>query len=139
MIAPRLALSADIDDLFRIRAAVRENRLHDPGSVTREDCDWFVQRRRVWVAEIDGRVAGFSASDPRDATIWALFVDPDFEGRGLGSMLLAQACADLVADGHRRASLTTDPGTRAARLYRHLGWEEQGLTGDGEMGFARGL
>jgi len=109
VIAPRLALSADIDDLFRIRAAVRENRLHDPGSVTREDCDWFVQRRRVWVAEIDGRVAGFSASDPRDATIWALFVDPDFEGRGLGSMLLAQACADLVADGHRRASLTTDP------------------------------
>lgn len=137
MIALRRALPQDIDQLIRIRGAVRENRLRDPGSVTREDYDWFVFRDLVWLAEIDGQVAGFSAGDPRDATIWALFVDPEHEGRGLGAMLLDRTCADLKAAGHAALRLFTDPGTKAARLYRKLGWQEVGLTSDGEMEFRR--
>lgn len=125
----------DIDQLIRIRGVVRENRLRDPASVTREDYHWFVSRGLVWLAEVDGRVAGFSAGDPRDGTIWALFVDPDFEGAGLGTRLLASVCEDMRAVGHTVLRLSTDPGTRAARLYAGLGWEAQGLLPDGEMGF----
>jgi ribosomal protein S18 acetylase RimI-like enzyme len=131
----RRAVVQDIDQLIRIRGAVQENRLRDPASVTRVDYEWFVARGRVWLAEDGLEVAGFSASDHRDGTIWALFVDPVREGMGLGRALLAKACADLEADGFSAARLSTDPGTKAARLYRKLGWQEQGLSVDGEMKF----
>jgi ribosomal protein S18 acetylase RimI-like enzyme len=133
----RPAVAADIDELIRIRAAVRENRLREPGSVTRADYDWFVSRGLVWVCESAGQVAGFSAGDPRDGTIWALFVDPDCEGRGLGAELLDRACADLKAGGFSTVTLSTDPGTKAARLYQRLGWRDEGLLPDGEVRFAR--
>lgn len=131
----RRARAGDIDQLIYIRGAVQENRLRDPASVTRADYDWFVGRALVWLAETDGRIAGFSAGDPRDGTIWALFVDPAHQGAGLGTRLLSAACEDLRASGHAVLRLTTDPGTRAARLYARLGWEVQGLLPDGEMEF----
>ena len=131
----RRALPQDIDQLIRIRGAVLENRLRDPASVTREDYDWFVSRGLVWLAEANGQIAGFSAGDPRDGTIWALFVDPAREGAGLGAALLAKVCEDLRAEGHSSLRLSTDPGTKAYRLYARLGWEEQGLLADGEMEF----
>lgn len=131
----RRANEADIDQLIRIRASVHENRLRDPASVTQADYNWFVAQQRIWLGEISGKVAGFSAGDPRDGTIWALFVDPSYEGAGLGAILLAKACEDLKVDGHTVVRLSTDPGTKAARLYGKLGWEEQGRLPDGEMAF----
>jgi ribosomal protein S18 acetylase RimI-like enzyme len=135
----RRAVPADIDGLIVIRGAVQENRLRDPASVTRDDYGWFVRNNRVWLAGAETRVFGFSASDPRDGTIWALFVDPASEGFGLGTKLLAKACADLKADGFPEVRLFTDPGTKAARLYRKLGWQEVGLSADAEMEFVRKL
>ncbi|KAF0115404.1 MAG: acetyltransferase [Rhodobacteraceae bacterium] len=131
----RRADAADIDALVRIRGAVRENRLRDRLSVSRADYDWFIAQGRVWLCDLGGQVAGFSAGDPRDGTIWALFVDPDCEGLGLGAELLARAVDDLRADGHHAAQLSTDPGTKAARLYRKLGWQEVGPTAEGELEF----
>jgi GNAT superfamily N-acetyltransferase len=135
----RRATVADIARLAEIRGAVRENRLSDPGSVTQADYDRFVGGGRVWVCDVDGRIAGFSASDGHDGSIWALFVDPDCQGQGIGARLLHHACADLRAEGHGRAVLTTDPGTRADRLYRRLGWTDLGIGEDGEVRFARAL
>jgi ribosomal protein S18 acetylase RimI-like enzyme len=87
------------------------------------------------VAEIGGRIAGFSAGDPRDGSIWALFVDPAQQGMGLGPALLDKACEDLKAQGHTILRLTTDPGTRAARLYERLGWTRGEVSADGEIEF----
>ena len=129
MVLIRQAETRDLDRLIEIRAIVRENRLRDPLSVTRDDYLWFVGKRLIWVAEAGGEIAGFSAGDPRDGTIWALFVDPACEGAGLGAQLLAKACADLAAGGFRSARLFTDPETKAARLYRRLGWQALGLRG----------
>jgi GNAT superfamily N-acetyltransferase len=135
----RQAVPGEIDRLIQIRGAVRENRLRDPASVTRDDYEWFLSQGLVWVAvEADG-IAGFSAGDTRDGTIWALFVDPACEGRGLGARLLERALADLRAAGHGEARLFTDPGTKAARLYHKLGWRGEGLSGDGEMEFSLDL
>lgn len=131
----RQAETAEIDRLIWIRGAVRENRLSDPASVTRADYAWFVGKGLVWVAEVEGLVAGFSAGDPRDGTIWALFVDPAFEGSGLGARLLDRACADVKAGGFDTVTLSTDPGTKAARLYQRLGWRNEGQLSDGEVRF----
>jgi GNAT superfamily N-acetyltransferase len=135
MTTERRATFGDIDRLMEIRAAVRENVLSDPRSVTRADYERFIGLSRVWISEDDGLVTGFSASDERDGTIWALFVAPDQEGQGTGRSLLARACHDLRTDGYAQARLGTDPGTRADRLYRHLGWVDTGRDDGGEVIF----
>ena len=135
----RRATTADIDRLMALRAAVRENRLADPAAVTRADYAWFVGQRLVWVWAEDDALHGFAAGDPRDGWLWALFVSPDAEGRGIGRALLAAACADLAEAGWTRATLSTDPGTRAERLYRRLGWQDEGRTAGGEVRFGLAL
>ncbi|BBK33209.1 L-amino acid N-acyltransferase YncA [Stella humosa] len=125
----RRAAHADIPRLFEIRFAVTENRLIDPTRVTAADCAWFIDHSDVWVWVEDGTIRGFSAADPRDATIWALFVEPGQDGRGIGRALLAVACDTLRRHRFRSASLTTDAGSRAEGFYRAAGWVEIGRDG----------
>lgn len=129
----RPARLEDIPVLMAIRLAVAENRLADPSRVTPADCARFIAAEAVWVWEEAGEVAGFSAAQAEDGSIWALFVRPDSEGRGIGRALLARACDHLRRAGHRRLQLTTGPGTRAERLYRRLGWREAGRADDGDL------
>ena len=104
-------------------------------SVTRADYAWFVEQGRVWVSEGGDHVLGFSASDKQDGSIWALFVDPAHLGLGIGTSLLRRACLDLKADGFKTVRLTTEPGTKADQLYRHLGWRDMGRSHSGEVVF----
>ncbi len=136
--AIRPAVPTDIPALKQVRLSVRENILN-PARVSDADIDWFVRHGPVWVWEEGAEVVGFSAGDPRDGSLWALFVDPAWEGRGIGTALLARACASLSAAGHLTATLDTEPGTRAAAFYRHHGWVEGGLDAAGQMMFSRPL
>jgi GNAT superfamily N-acetyltransferase len=68
-----------------------------------------------------------------------LFVDPAFEGHGIGQALIRAACQSLAAAGHRIAKLSTDPGTRAERFYLRNGWLAKGLDARGEMVFEKEL
>lgn len=120
----RRATHAEIPRLFAIRLAVTENPLIDPSRVTAADCAWFVDHSETWVWDEDGTVRGFSAADPRDGSIWALFVEPGQDGRGIGRALLDAALDTLRAHGHRTATLTTGAGTRAEGFYRKAGWAE---------------
>jgi len=135
MAVERRATLADMNRLTEIRGLVQENRLADPATVTRADYEHFIGNGRVWVLDVKGKVAGFSASDERDGSIWALFVDPAYEGQGFGSQLLRRCCQDLKDDRHKLARLSTDTGTKAAALYRKLGWKTVGLSPSGEMQF----
>jgi GNAT superfamily N-acetyltransferase len=136
----RLATAADIPRIFEIRDSVGENRLTDPSVVSEADAAWFIADGALWVwQETDGPVTGFAASDRRDATIWALFVAPGYEGRGIARALLKTACDALRAAGHRSARLSTEPGTRAERHYRADGWRVLGTGAKGELIFAKAL
>jgi GNAT superfamily N-acetyltransferase len=129
----REATEADIPVLMELRLSVRENRLFDPSQVTAEDCLAYVRRGHMWVWDEGGAVLGFSASTCDTGWIWALFVRPGHEGRGIGRALFAAACAALIGAGHRTLRLSTDPDTRAARFYRAAGWRETGRTPEGEL------
>ncbi len=135
----RKAVAADIPRIFEIRFAVKENILSDPGKVTVDDTLWFIAHSTIWVWKEDGQIRGFSAADPRDGTIWALFVDPAYEGRGIGQALIALACSTLRQSGHRTASLGTEAGTRAEEFYRKNGWTDRGHKPSWEILFQRDL
>src|SRR4051794_16264474 len=135
----RQATLSDIPRLVEIRGAVRENRLSDPGRVTLADYEWQIINGPTYVWDDGGLIKGMSVGDPRDGSIWALFVDPAFEGRGIGRALIRAACTSIAAAGHRIAKLSTDPGTRAERFYLRNGWRAQGYTERGEVIFVKEL
>ncbi|TCU32394.1 GNAT family N-acetyltransferase [Rhizobium azibense] len=119
----RKATERDIARIVEIRNSVTENRLSDPGKITLDELRWFIANPGIFVWEQQGDVQGFCAGDPRNGNLWALFVDDAFAKRGIGTALLARACSVLEDAGHDRIWLTTDPKTRAERLYRQAGWE----------------
>jgi GNAT superfamily N-acetyltransferase len=131
----RRARHDERDRITEIRFAVRENQLGDPTLVTAEDYAWFTEYPGIWVWEEGRQIQGFSAGDPRDGTIWALFVDPSLERRGIGRALFEAACDTLRGAGHRTAMLTTEPGSRADRFYRAAGWKVVGNSTKGELIF----
>jgi GNAT superfamily N-acetyltransferase len=134
----RAATPADIPGMQRIRLAVRENRLGDPTRVTTADYARYVgDRGASWVAERDGRLAGFGIADRRSQSLWALFVDPACEGLGIGRALLGRLTACLFDSGAGRINLSTEPGTRAERLYLAAGWTRVGTLPNGEAWLVR--
>ncbi|HJQ57473.1 MAG TPA: GNAT family N-acetyltransferase [Vineibacter sp.] len=134
----RPAIATDMARIFEIRFAVKENRLSDPGRVTPADVQRCLDNGEMWVWEADGSIKGFSATDTRDGSVWALFIDPAFEGQGIGQALLARACERLHDAGYQVVFLTTGQGTRAERFYRRNGWTAQGLNAKGEVIFRKG-
>ena len=106
----RKAILSEIPRLIEIRGAVRENRLSDPSRVTLADYTWHITHAPIYVWEDAGLIKGMSAGDPRNGSIWALFVDHAFEGQGIGQALILAACTSLGAAGHRIAKLSTEPG-----------------------------
>jgi GNAT superfamily N-acetyltransferase len=136
----RRATAVDVPGIREIRDSVQENRLSDPSRVTEADIAWFLEHGPIWVwEEDDGTVAGFSAGDPRDGWVWALFVAPGHEGKGIGRALLRATCDRLRDAGHATATLSTDPGTRAERHYRAAGWTVTGENAKGELVFQKPL
>jgi GNAT superfamily N-acetyltransferase len=132
----RKATRDDIPRIMEIRAGVRENRLRDPTRVTVEDVRWYVDNPGIFVWVEDQRIVGFSAADPRNGNVFGLFVERDYEGRGIGRALFERACEVLVQSGCSRMWLTTWPGTRAERFYRQAGWQVTG-DDDGNLVFER--
>jgi GNAT superfamily N-acetyltransferase len=134
----RKATRADHPRISEIRLSVRENRLSKPDLVE-SIANWIFDNSIFWVWEQDGAIQGFSAADPRNGTIFALFVHPSHEGRGIGRALLPLACQTLRDSGRAVATLTTAAGTRAERFYRLDSWTEIGRQDDGEIVFQKAL
>jgi GNAT superfamily N-acetyltransferase len=119
----RRATSADIPAMSRIRLCVTENALSDPRRITDEMYEDFLEKAgRGWVAENAGEILAFCYADKVNASIWALFVSPEHEGRGFGKSLLKLAVDWLFEIGHDCIHLTTGANTRADRFYSKQGW-----------------
>lgn len=133
----RRAELADIAAMHVVRCAVRENRLSRPDRIRHEDYRAMLERDgRGWVAEVDERIVGFAVADLRRSNVWALFVDPEHEKRGIGLALHDVMMAWFFAQaGVECVWLTTAPGTRAEGFYRRAGWRACGLDAQGEMRF----
>ena len=71
-----------------VRHLVKENVLSNSGLVTDADCEEYITvRGKGWVSEIDNVIVGFAIADLKDNSIWALFIQPEYEGKGIGKEL----------------------------------------------------
>jgi GNAT superfamily N-acetyltransferase len=77
----------------------------------------------------EGTLVGFVCGRPARKDVWALFVRPESEGRGIGSALLNWVEAWLFEQGLDEITLSTAPGTRAEALYLSRGWQAVGTSG----------
>lgn len=132
----REAVVADIPQIQVVRHSVKENVLSNPALVTDADCeDYLTRRGKGWVCEIDGTVVGFAIADLVGHNIWALFLLPAFEGRGIGRQLQSLMLDWYFAQTDQTVWLSTQPSSRAEAFYRQSGWHDVGLYGKGEVKF----
>ena len=88
-----------------------------------------------WVCEVDKKIVGFSIADLKDDNVWALFIDPDYEGKGIGKQLHELMLAWYFQQNKDSIWLSTAPNTRAERFYRKTGWKEKQKLPSGEIRF----
>lgn len=133
----REAVATDIPAMSAIRLAVTENRLADPSRVTTAMYHDYLDRLgKSWVCEAEGVIAGFAAADKAEASIWALFVDAQYEALGIGKRLLALTTDYLFSLGHDKIVLSTSADTRADTFYASQGWERGEMKNDVEVHYA---
>ena len=141
----RPATVDDVEELFDVRCSVSENhqsreQLAAIGITSVSVKEMIAGGDYVTtVAEVDGRAAGFTMAQISRGYIFACFVRPEYEGQGIGRMLMRAAEDGLRAAGLQRAWLATgaDPQLRAVGFYRHLGWLEDGVLKDGQLRFSK--
>ena len=130
----RLAELADIPAMHEVRLSVKENVLTSSASVTpKRYRTLLTEEGRGWVFESDGEIVGFSVADAVRRNVWALFVRPEHEGRGIGRALHDAALDWLFSVGTEPVWLDTEPNTRALRFYDAAGWQQRETTARGEL------
>ena len=132
----REAQISDIPQMQIVRNAVKENVLSDPSLVTDKDCEEFLTARgKGWACVVDEIVVGFSIADLKEKNIWALFVHPDYEAKGIGKRLHKKMLDWYFNQTKEKVWLGTAPNSRAEKFYRLNGWKEVGVHGKGEIKF----
>ncbi len=132
----RHATSSEIPAMQVVRHSVKENILSNPLLVTDADVDDYINRRgKGWVCMIENKVVGFSIADLQEDNIWALFVLPEFEGKGIGTRLHCLMMDWYFSQQKTSVWLSTEAQSRAEAFYRKVGWKEDGLYGKNEIKF----
>lgn len=132
----REAQIADIPQIQIVRNAVTENTLSDPELVPDADVkDYIIWKGKGWICEIDKNIVGFSIVSIVTKNVWALFIQPGFERRGIGRKLHDEMLGWYFNQTNETIWLGTSPGTRAEHFYRKAGWVETGVHGNGEIKF----
>lgn len=143
----RPATSEDVTAIFDVRCSVRENHMSREELAALDITPKTVREMItggdyiVPVALIGEKIVGFAMAQISESYVFALFVRPEHEGKGLGRALMHEVESGLVEHGVTEASLCTgsEEGIRAPGFYRHLGWVNSGFMDDGQLKFCKTL
>jgi ribosomal protein S18 acetylase RimI-like enzyme len=89
----------------------------------------FLRRQRIVVARSAGEAIGYtlSTAERGDGMLGRIAVVPEWRGRGVGTMLVADVLEHMRGQGVDRVSLCTQTGNVAARaLYERCGFVDTG-------------
>jgi GNAT superfamily N-acetyltransferase len=132
----REAHVADIEQLVQVRLSVRENVLSDPRRITVQDYEEYLTvRGKGWVCETARLIAGFAVVDVKAHNIWALFVRPAWERKGIGKSLQKHMLDWYFSQTAKPVWLSTAQHSHAESFYRKSGWRETGHQPNGELRF----
>ena len=143
----REAAPEDVAAIFDVRCSVKENHLSRAElaelNITPETVGEMITSGDyiVPVALIDGKIAAFAIAQISEGYVFALFVRPEHEGKGLGRALMREVESGFTDHGLTEAWLYTgsEEGIRAPGFYRRLGWVESGIMDDGQLRFCKNL
>ena len=132
----RKAQVEDIPQIQIVRNSVTENTLSDPALVPDNDVEDYITRRgRGWVCESEKTIIGFAIVSVTDHNVWALFIQPGYDKKGIGKKLHQDMMDWYFSQTLVSIWLSTTPGTRAEHFYRKAGWEQTGMYGKAEIKF----
>jgi GNAT superfamily N-acetyltransferase len=132
----REATIDDIDNYMIVRMAVKENVLNNPALVTREDnVNYLTKFGKGWVCEIENQIIGFSIVGLVQRNVWALFVLPGCENKGIGRKLHDLMMKWYFSQTTEKIWLGTEPNSKAAAFYQKRGWTKVGMYGENETKF----
>ena len=132
----REATTKDIEKMHVVRTSVKENQLSNPNLVTPKDYEeYLLTRGKGWVAINDDVIVGFSIVDLKENSVWALFVQPTSESKGIGKMLHDEMIDWYFYNTDKTIWLSTSANTRAENFYKMAGWEQTGIQSNGELRF----
>lgn len=139
----RAAVAGDLSAIAALYAqevrdgvATYEYEAPDEAEMTRRWQAVLAQGYPYLVAEVDGLFAGYayaSSYRARDGYRWTVedtvYVQPGFQGRGIGRSLLQRLIADCEALGFRQmvAVIGDSSNTASVALHEHLGFQIVGV------------
>lgn len=132
----REASEQDISAMQIVRNSVTENRLSHPSVI--KDSDYLPlieQKGKGWVCIDNNKIVAFAFVDFVEQNIWALFVMPEFENKGIGKKLHKLMLDWYFSKYEKALWLSTAPNTRAEKFYERHGWIKSGTYGKGEIKF----
>lgn len=95
-----------------------------------EDFDAVITGETVLVAKIEGHRAGFAGILDNDNFLHSLYVDPSFQGRGVGSALLEAVQRRFTSTGALKCLAYNQA---ALAFYQKHGWQHEAV-GESEQG-----
>ena len=130
----REAVVTDIPQIQIVRHSVKENALSNPELITDKLCEEYLTvRGKGWVCETENGIVGFAIVDLKGHNVWALFIKPEYEGKGIGKKLHKMMLDWYFEQTTETLWLGTSFNTRAETFYRMQGWTEAGLHGTEEI------
>ncbi|MCU6668261.1 GNAT family N-acetyltransferase [Enterobacteriaceae bacterium H4N4] len=122
----RPAAIDDVEAIFDVRTSVTENHLSREEmrqmGITESVVGAMIQHTPcAWVATDGASIVGFSMILPDEGCLFAAFVLPAYQSRGIGRALVTTAEAELFKH-HVTLWLETAKNSRAEMFYTRLGW-----------------
>ena len=130
----RIAVPDDAAGCVSLRGKTRENavspeRLESIG-VTVESWGNEIRTSELTghICTSNERMIGYCFGSSAEGEIVVLALLPEYEGQGIGKMLMSRVTHDLVKLGKSRLFLgcSADSKSRSYGFYRHLGWRSTG-------------
>lgn len=126
---------------YDIRFSVEENILygHQIQYLLRSNAIEDINQGGGWICRsgADYVGVGFGIFIP-EALIGGLFVRPEYQQQGIGSILLERITGWLFSSGAESIHLTTDEASKAAAFYLSRGWLPDGKDEFGQLRMVKG-
>ena len=127
----RKATIEDIPQIQIVRNSVKENQLSNPNLIPDELVEEFITKRgKGFVCEIDDKIVGFSIIDFVENNVWALFLLPEYEGKGNGKKLHQLMLDEYFSKTQKTIWFSTETNSRAELFYKKQGWKNAGFHGE---------